>query len=254
MKRPFKQLIYGSFFALFFGLLVYGVYALFVYTRLPSCSDGRKNQGEEQTDCGGSCAPCALRFVQSIATTTPRIIEIDANRTSAIVEVRNPNSNFGADPFSYSLNFYDQAGDNLFSRKGTSFIYGGEIKSLIEPLMEIPFSEIARGELVMGDISWKLADQFIKPDVQLAEIKTEIFPGKAVVSGFVVNNAVFKLVDVGVSTIVFSGSGVYAGVSKTLLRDIDSFSRGFFSITVPVVPDIAVDPKLTKVSAEAKRI
>lgn len=252
MKRPFKQLIYGLFFVLFFSLLVYGIYTFIIYSRLPTCFDGRKNQGEEQADCGGPCAPCALRFVQGIATSTPQVIEIDANRISATVEVRNPNSNFGADSFAYSLNFYDADGKRLFSQKGKSFIYGGEIKGLIEPLIEIPFGKIARGELIIGDISWKAADQFIKPDVQLAEIKTEISPEKAVVSGFVANNAVFKLVNVGISAIVFNNSGVYAGVSKTLLQDIDSFGRSFFSITIPIF-GASIDPKLTKVFVEAKR-
>jgi hypothetical protein len=39
-------------------LLLVAVVALICSCQKASCTDGKKNGGEEQTDCGGSCTPC----------------------------------------------------------------------------------------------------------------------------------------------------------------------------------------------------
>lgn len=253
MNRLLKQFIYGSIYLIVFTAFVYGAYVLFIYVRPASCFDNRQNQGEKGVDCGGPCEPCGLKLVQDIATSTPQILEIDSNRVSILAEIRNFNQDFGAENFSYNLNFYDFSGKQIKSILGNSFIYAGEIKNIIEPLVEIPFSTIARSEILVSNVSWIPSEKFVKPETEAREIKIEELDGTVSVRGLLINNGAFRLRQIGVSAIVFNKSGLRLGISKTALQDIDAFGQRVFSITIPIGDRAIIDSRLTKVVVEAKK-
>lgn len=253
MNRFLKQFIYGSIYLIVFAALIYGVYVLLIYARPASCFDNRQNQGEKGIDCGGPCEPCGLRLVQEIATSTPQILEIDKNRVSILTEIKNFNQNFGAEQFSYAINFYDFSGKQIKAISGRSFVYAGEIKNIIEPLVEIPFSAIARSEILVNDVSWVSSEEFIKPETEVREIKIEELSGAVVVRGLLVNNGAIRLKQIGISAFIFNKSGLRMGISKTALQDIDAFGQRVFSITIPVSDRAIIDSRLTKIIVEAKR-
>ena len=253
MDRFLKQFIYGSIYLVVFAALIYGAYILFIYARPASCFDDRQNQGERGIDCGGPCAPCGLKLVQDIATSTPQILEIDKNRVSVLAEIRNFNQNFGAEQLFYNINFYDFSGKQIKSISGSSFIYAGEIKNIIEPLVEIPFSAIKKSEILISNTSWISSEEFIKPETEIREIKIEELNGTISARGLLVDNSAFRLKQIGVSVFVFNKSGLRLGISKTALQDIDAFGQRVFSVTVPVGDKAIIDSRLTKIFVEAKK-
>jgi len=253
MKRPLKQFLYGSLYLAVFALVIYVGYLAVIFCQPATCFDGRQNQGETGVDCGGSCVPCGLQFVKNIATSTPEIFEIDPNRVSFIGEIKNPNLDFGAEEFSYTINLYDFGGRRINSRRGTSFIYPSEVKNIIEPLIETPFRDIARSELLIDNVSWLPIEEFEKPEVEVSDYQTESTDDGVLVSGLVVNNSAFRLRQVGVSAIIFNRSGLRLGISRTSIQDIEPFGQKTFSITIPVSDSASVDPRLTKAPVEAKK-
>lgn len=253
MPRTLKQILYGAFYLAIFAGAIYGIY-LFIILRQPaSCFDNRRNQGEEAVDCGGPCAPCALKSVRAIATTTPQILEASGNVISAIIELRNSNTGFGAESFSYTLNFYNSAGGKIQSVKGSSFIYPAEIKTLVEPVINVVFSQIARSEIVIENIVWREAVEFTKPFTEIRDLKTQKTKDGAAVSGLFFNGNPYELSRVGVSAIVFNNLGFRLGVSKTTLQDIKPSEQRFFSISIPVGAVQNLDQRLTKVFVEPRR-
>jgi len=253
MDRFLKQFVYGLIYSAVLAALIYGVYVLFIYARPASCFDGRQNQGERGVDCGGPCAPCGLKLAQDIATSTPQILEIDKNRVSVFAEIRNFNQDFGAEQFSYIINFYDFSGKQIKSISGSSFIYAGEIKNIVEPLVEAPFSAIKKSEILVDNTLWIPSEEFIKPEAEIREIKIEELNGTIAARGLLVNNSAFRLKQIGVSVFIFNKSGLRLGISKTALQDIDAFGQRVFSVTVPVSDKNIIDPRLTKIFVEAKK-
>lgn len=235
------------------GGLIYGVYLITILRQPPSCFDGRQNQDEEEADCGGSCVSCGLKNVRPIATSTPQILEAGREQVSVLVELRNPNLDFGADSFSYVINFYDRSGKLFNSLKGTSFIYAGEIKTIVEPVIALPFAQIGRSEFLIQNISWQPAGDFLQPSVQVRDLQTKKSGKSVVVSGLAFNNNPFKLSRVSVATLVFNNLGLRLGISETLLQDVQPSEQRFFSISIPLGAVQNLDTRLTKVFIEARR-
>ena len=98
----------------------------------PSCQDNRKNQGEEDTDCGGPCASCALREQKPVEIFWTRFVQVRANTYDVAAEVRNPNVRIAAVFFDYEFKLFDTAGVAVVSRRGRAFLYPGETAHLIE--------------------------------------------------------------------------------------------------------------------------
>lgn len=252
MSRTFKQILYGAFYLAVLAGFIYGVY-LFIILRQPAtCFDNRRNQGEEAVDCGGPCVPCGLKNVRAIVTSTPQILEVRPDLVSAIAEIRNPNTDFGAERFDYSINFYDRSGSRIRALKGVSFIYPGEIKIIAEPAIVLSFNQIARGEILIENISWLPVKDFQRPDVQVRDLQTKKTKDGAVVSGLVFNGNPYLLSRVVVSAVVFNNLGFRLGVSKTTLQDIQPSEQRFFSISIPIAAVQNFDTRSTKVFVEAR--
>lgn len=158
-RRTLKQFIYGAFYLTIFFLIVYGIY-LAGFKAAPTCFDGKQNQNETGVDCGGPCSICELKALNPIKVSLPvQVFSLDG-AVSALVELRNPNVNLGADKFSYELNFYDANDEKIFTSTKESFIYPGEIKYIVEINLNVDYEKIDRTEFKISNESWKLAGEF----------------------------------------------------------------------------------------------
>ncbi|MDP2696384.1 MAG: hypothetical protein Q8O87_04040 [bacterium] len=252
-RRTIKQLIYGASYLIILTLIIYGAYSWVILSRPASCFDDRQNQAEVGVDCGGPCVPCGLENVVVLATTTPQLLSVDGNTTGAMVEVRNLNTDFGAEIFDYDLNFYNAGGEELSSISGISFIYPSEVKLIVEPIVNLPIGQIVKSEVVISNITWATAADFIKPALQTRDIQTKASSGGAVVSGLAINNNSYPIPEIRVAAVVADALGNNLGVSKTLLRDVVPGEQRFFSIDIPLGSVSDLDPGATSIYIEAKR-
>src|SRR3989338_621793 len=100
-RRIIKQFIYGIFFIGIMSSLFFGAYFLF-FSSPTSCFDNRLNQGEEKTDCGGSCVSCAIKNAHILETKLINIFPVESG-VVALIEIKNPNTTVGAEKFIYSI-------------------------------------------------------------------------------------------------------------------------------------------------------
>lgn len=249
MNRLAKQLLYGLLYLTLFSAIGFGVYFL-ALKPVPTCFDNKQNQSEERIDCGGPCQSCELKELQSLKSSTPVILESGENLITVVFEIRNPNSNYGADKFNYTLNFYDSADKNLFSLSKESFVYPSQIKTFVEAGLRADFKKISRSEVVIGDLSWRPRLEFIVPQMQAKEIKVERDKTGIAVSGIVVNENAFNLAQVGISVVVYDSNGLEKGASRTVLQSLEAFERKSFKVFIPTQIEV-IDAKLTKVFLEA---
>ncbi|OGY64929.1 MAG: hypothetical protein A3E64_00085 [Candidatus Harrisonbacteria bacterium RIFCSPHIGHO2_12_FULL_48_16] len=253
MPRFFKQSIYAVFYLAVAGLIGYGIYSLLIQPA-PTCFDNRQNQGEEGVDCGGPCASCELQKLKPIQAGV-EIFGI-GDSTNAVLNFSNPNITYGAQSFTYTLNFYGAAREKIFSLTKTSFIYPAEAKKVvIEPNLKIDFSKIVgTPEIIISAPTYKSAEEYSEPKTQFRQVKTEISGSIATITGILANRESFKISRAGIGAVTAQkATGKLAGASKTVLFDIRPFEERAFKIIIPLNAIVRLNELETAVFAEVSK-
>ncbi|MDO8466954.1 MAG: hypothetical protein Q7S83_02315 [bacterium] len=256
MSRTIKQLIYGFFYLAILAGVVYGG-SVVVRETAPSCFDNRMNQQEEQTDCGGPCISCAIKRLQPIS---PKLEYFGVgDNTTAILTLSNPNLEYGAQSFIYTINFNGAGGTRLFSITKDSFIYPAEAqKIIIEPNLKFNYrSIVGQPEIVISAVNWKSLTDFSEPQFQTRQIKTVVSGSTATVSGILVNREAssFPKASVGVLVFqqIFDGENRLVGASKTVLQTLQPFEERAFKIIVPMDAAFKLPEIETLITTEVQR-
>lgn len=259
-SRLLKQCIYAAFYLVVLSGIVY--VGFFTVTGGGSCTDGRKNQDETGIDCGGSCLPCELKTLKPIEATSivtfssaaSGIVGDAGGRTAALIEFKNSNVRYGADPFTYHLVFTDSKGGSLSTTTLNSFIYPGEVKFIVVPDISAP-ENFSRVKVQTTDPLWREEETFVRPTIVGRGVETELRPAarEAVISGFASNESAFDLGEVTVYVSISDISGTIRAASKTVIDSLRAREERFFKVVVPGVSLGALSRDLVKISFEARR-
>ncbi len=261
-KRLIKQIIYGSGFSAIVFLILMAIYFIWLKPE-PTCSDGRRNQSETGVDCGGPCAACEIKTLLPFQTIWQTKFSINGKAALA-AQIKNSNSTYGANRFSYSFEIYGKSGNKIKTISGNSFIYASEIKYIFEPT-EINYSDIGEIKIFTSVVQWKKNEEFLKPKTQIREKLTKISDsGKGVeVSGYIVNDNPYPLKKVRFVGFLATSNNIKISVSKTELDNLKAFEERYFKIIFPKDIDllysgasselsfILADPNRTEIYVEA---
>ncbi|MFH1956549.1 MAG: hypothetical protein ABIJ28_02785 [Patescibacteria group bacterium] len=125
MAIPWRTKKQALFFIIFLAILVFLIILAFVFFNSSSCFDGKKNQEEEEIDCGGPCGPC-LGATQNLIIYWTKIFKVKERSYEAVVLLGNPNLFAGADLINYKINVYDEKNILVTVRKGQAFLNPNE--------------------------------------------------------------------------------------------------------------------------------
>ncbi len=228
--RGIKQIIFGLIFLIVAVLILWGIYSLFLKPA-PTCFDNVQNQGETGVDCGGPCVPCAIKSLKSIQVDSgwPKVFQTTASSSGVIAEVYNPNPDWAAKYFDYQFTIKDQFGNVLQTISGNSFIYGGELKYIIEPNVNVPVGQITSSDLSISNPQWVSASDYQKPDVEVQSVQTDK-SNSVFVSGKVVNRSELNFNNVSVYAIVYNKNGDFLAASKTIVDNLAKFDSKDFKV------------------------
>ena len=221
MKRFLKQLLIGSIYLTIFVSI--GI-AVFNATYVPTCIDKLKNQNEEQTDCGGPCAPCELRTLVAPGVSRKLFFQNDGNTVDVGFQIKNPNSDWGANNLEYRIDFLDASG-NVFPGAiyGATYVMPNEAKWIIELAKFVPEGMAdVRLTIATSTLSWlKLRPYVGDQDFALKEIlfKRLAAPqsGYAEITGIIQNKSGFNVENLDVQTIAYDYNKRVLGISKTTI-------------------------------------
>jgi hypothetical protein len=237
MNRGTKQIAYGSLYAGFWLLCAFGFYVLF-FQPVPTCTDNIKNQDEAEVDCGGQfCVSCEIKKLSPLQLMPVKLLSTsDANKTTLIIESRNPNTTYGAEHFVYDLKVLASNPTRIaYSERIDVPMYPGELKYRVAVNVPVSISNIISATTTLVSVSsWRTSDQFPKPKLPTRDIKTSVAKGKIVVSGFVKNENPFALRRVNIA-VFFEGKNkeIYLA-SKTNVNDLLVAEERSFQIVVPL--------------------
>jgi hypothetical protein len=229
--RGAKQIVFGLIILFVVGLIGWGIYSSF-FKPAPTCFDNTQNQGETGVDCGGPCVPCELKSLKPIQVDQgwPKWFKTTTSTSGIVAEIYNPNPDWGASNFSYRLDIKDQFGSIIKSVTGASFIYGGELKYLVEPRIDLGAGKISSVDLTISNPQWVSINDFSRPDVEIQDVNT----GKTdmlYVSGKVVNRAESDFSNFSVYSLVYNKDGQFLAASKTIVDTVPKFGSSDFKIS-----------------------
>ena len=240
--RLAKQIIYGIGYLLVLFLIVFVVYLLW-FKPAPTCFDNNQNQAETGVDCGGPCTACEIINLSPLQLSQVKFFPAD-NQTVIMAEIKNPNFNYGADSFDYTITIYpvrNEISNGVYGTStakiqtitGSSFIYSGETKYILEPV-EVDSKNISNVKISFSNPNWKSAKDFPKPEIQLRETNIEPAATRGlIINGSMANTNAFSLSKIRIIAFLFNSFGVQISASKTEMENVSAFQEKSFQINFP---------------------
>lgn len=205
------------------GLLIGSAGFLFIRNLLPepTCFDNRRNQKEEDTDCGGSCLPCIFRNKRPVEVFWIRITPVRGGVHTAVAEVKNPNSALGISKFGYTLKLFDDKDALVIEKKGASFLYADEVAHIVETNLR---SErvIVRGVLEIGKTDYVIRDDN-PPDLIAGEKELRVLPQNGIITELrarLFNRTLYDFRNVAAHAILLDKNQNALAVSSLVLEEV----------------------------------
>jgi hypothetical protein len=255
MDSQTKKALYSIFFilcAVFIGFLVYRTF----FTKPPTCTDGILNQHEEGIDCGGECVACALLQLEPLRVARePKLFSFPSSPTVAYAEVVNPNPNYHANFFRYTLSLYDENDRKIEELVGERSIPAGSRARILDARVVSFPDRVARMELSLGEPEWEEAFSAVRPTLAfVGNPVTNISSSTVRVTGMLKNQGSIFAPSVRVLALLADQYGKELFVSQTILSGVAASEERAFSIAFPSDTALlrAIDPSRTKVFIESE--
>ena len=224
----------------------------------PTCADNKRNQEEEEVDCGGPCIPCVLRHIQNIELLRVRFDEVLPGVYDVVAKVKNPNTKLIARTFPFDIHLKDDAGVIIQKHPGRSFLYAGETAYIVEA--GIPAKrKITSAEFLIDnkEVQWVVGDA-MNPLILIGDKSVEtVRQGDTVETRLhvtIYNQALvdFRGIEVGILALNKKNDDIIA-LNKTRVDELkagDSASLTFsWPGSVPIDPaHLLVQPRVTFVT------
>lgn len=182
-RRLKKQIIIALVFLGLFSLIGGTIYL--THRSTPTCFDNRRNQGEEDIDCGGPCISCDLKYNPPLSLAGAPVFLINQkSQVDILFKITNLSQEWGVKDFSYKIILIGSNGEKQeFIKSG--FIFPHEIRYFIVSNITAAFKPIKVDvEILPQTIVWakpllgidlNLGDPFIATNVKI--IKPKPIPG-----------------------------------------------------------------------------
>src|SRR3989344_3352985 len=238
-NRQFTALFF-FFFALIL-VVAFGVYS--ALNKPASCTDGKRNQGELQTDCGGPCVGvCAVESTALIPLWS-RILPVRAGVYDVAAYIENHNAKFGVSHLPYSVKVYDK--DNILIQeiKGETYVNPAErfviFQSGIDTGKRIPARAIVD---VPIQPTWERQTENYLPAIFTVKNRVLDQSQNPRVTATVTNSSQIDVVDVEAVVIVYNADGTAIAGSETIIPGV--FQKNSSRTVVFTWPEdlIATDP------------
>lgn len=206
----------------FAAILIPLVILIYIYAPRPTCEDNRKNQREEDVDCGGPCLPCALKHPEEMTVFWVRFVTTRENTYDVAAEVRNPNLKLGAYEFDYEFRLLDDQGVLVASRIGRSFLFPGQTAHLVETSAQT-LRALKRATLTIKKVNWLFTNE-VPPDVVIGDkrFKIDTVKKESSLSAVLANRSLLDFKEVFLTSLILDEQGNVLAANKITERDLRS--------------------------------
>jgi hypothetical protein len=222
-----------------FSVSLVGASWYYLAAPVPSCSDGKQNQGERGTDCGGPCAQaCEVAYVpDDLVIRESAFVQGGGDgEYDVLAKVYNPNDELGASVLPYVFRLKDASGAVLVEASGTGFILPQETKTFLSiSLKSSTFPQSV--EISFPGAKWeKFSGYQEKPALSILNKRyapVSSGPFFSEVQGTLVNDSVFDFRSVLVKVILRDVSGKPIAFNQTEMNTVRTRESRDFRLRWP---------------------
>ncbi len=198
-----------------------------------TCTDGIKNQNEEDIDCGGVCQACQKIEAQDLVIGEKNFVETGGGIVDVFAVLENPNQRYGGNNIRYKFILKSPEGNEIAQREGTSFILPGETKYIIENNFDLR-QETGNVDFEVLSIDWiESTDIYEKPQVKVVNREYNELPNEIIFSeakGLVKNESPYDFSQIGVRIILKGENGEIIALNSTQISTIKSQEERAFRV------------------------
>jgi hypothetical protein len=207
------------------AIIIVGIYFIVSRPSGPTCSDGVKNQGEEDVDCGGPCPKC--ENIEEIKILNKEFIQTVANSYDLVARIKNPNIYLGAEILNYKFSLYDNDNQLIGVRTGKTYILAQETKYIIETRVGSD-KIVFRVDFEITGISWKKINDISDLEIKIKNTEYQEFESNSKLVGTIENKTSYDFDMIEIVGILFNENKEIIAVSKTSINTVlMNESRGF---------------------------
>lgn len=213
-----------------FFLIIFSIVGFWAFSKreIPSCFDKKLNQGEERVDCGGPCALCSELYFEDLEVISSGFLQFN-DGYDAYAQIKNKNSQHGAEALNYGFKFYDEDGNFISEKKGKSYVLAGQTRYIIESNLNIE-KKPGSVKFEIGPVSWEKQD---RGNIKLpifskkyeSSVSTEYAGLAAQVTGILENQSDYSFAKVDLVAILLDEKGGFLSIGKTEVDELRAGER-----------------------------
>lgn len=235
-----RRFVFGGSFV-FFVVLLTGAVFWQIFYKAPTCTDGKKNGGETGIDCGGGCKNLCTSDALNPVVIWSKIFNISGDVYTAVAYIENPNFNSKNKNASYQFSIYDEKGNLITAKDGTTSIPKGK-----------KFAVFQTG-IVLKNSKPKTADfKFIKFGPWEKDITKEPVLGVKYgtlsststiprITGVISNDSLQNMPSLELAVFVLDGNENVVAASNTFIDNLNKRSSQDFVFTWPKPFNLGVE-------------
>ncbi len=235
MQRDKKRKIIAAVYLIIFVILGFFIYLIIKPD--PTCLDDKKNQGEENIDCGGPCVPCKkIIQAQPLVVSEKAFVQGSPGEYDVAAKIFNPNNLFGSSEFSYKFILRDSEGNKISEKSGRSFILPAETKYAIEIGIETEIIPQAVS-VEISDVEWQEFSTFEKPKLNIYNKRYGLITGGVGYSeayGLLKNESAFDFNFIKIKVALRDLNGKIVALNTTDMRTINANEQRDFRLLWPM--------------------
>jgi hypothetical protein len=216
-----RRFIYLSAVLAFFALIFASLY-FSVFYQPPSCTDGTKNQGELDVDCGGPCAKVCVVEVSPLLKHWTRVFRTLDGKYDVASLIENPNFNLGIKRMKYTFKLYDASGLLITDKMGEVFVNARDKFVIFEGGLDT-----GKKVPIKGVIEFEKAPVWSRVDLNKSKVPPTVVQNKKFTGGTMprltaelTNNSIYDLSDMLVTTVIYDSDDNAIAVSQTFVNYI----------------------------------
>ncbi len=223
-----RKMMYAGGIALI-GIIVAIRFLYPVFTKEPTCFDGKKNGEEVGVDCGGVCQKFCSLEVNNLVLLWSRSFRSSPTTYSAVAYIENQNLNAEAVGVPYEFKMYDDKNTLIARKEGVTRIGRNGRSVIFEPNIvvgnRIPkttrFQFLATPDFVRVDVNKADRLKISAKEMKFENEQTET----PKLSGFLENKSLISVPNIDVIAVLYDKNNNAVAVGKTYIEVLKGDSR-----------------------------
>ena len=232
-SRSIRRFFIAIIFLVIFSLIGFGLKK--VLTPVSTCTDGIQNGQEEGADCGlVACGKECEPELAPLRVVSTALIQAGERDYDFIVEVANPNKEFGASEVAYELILFN--GDNtiLSKREGFFYILSNQTKFVILPFLTAE-RNVSKRDFKIKSVKWQEINLLEDINFIIRGENYSVLDGGAssVLEAGGLNNSDFDFETVDIDIVLRDSRGEILSVNKSEIRTFLAHTERHFKANWP---------------------